>query len=203
MKKYNFLINWSLLSLAFLTAGYIIGYIVGLTTGSLFGIGVADDGTHLAQTVIYCVFGSVVSLSISLTQLSILKSIKIKISYKWILGGILGVVSSELLVGIILWQLQINRSDLGIFQGGSQLPEALIFSFSGLLIGFFQWLIIRKQFTNAVYWIPANFLGWGLGHLVMFHLLAFFLGALLLGIITGLFMSLIINSSQYYKTEVL
>lgn len=196
MKKYNFVINWSLFTVAFLTVGYIIGYIAGLITGSLFGIGVADDGTHLAQTVIYCVFGSVVSLSISLTQLSILKSIKVKISKWWILAGILGVVLSEVIAGIILWQLQINRSDLGMFQGGPQLPEALIFSFSGLLIGCFQWLVIRKQFNNSVFWIPANFLGWGLGHLVMFNLLLFFPGALLLGIITGLFFYWIIKSNK-------
>jgi hypothetical protein len=196
MKKYNFLINWSLLILAFLTVGYIVGYIAGLTTGSLFGIGVADDGTHLAQTVIYCVFGSVVVTSISLTQLQILKNYKIKISKWWILAGILGIIISEAVAGIILWQLKINRSDLGVFQGGPQLPEALIFSFSGLLIGVFQWLVIRKQFTNSVYWIPANFLGWGLGHLVMFNLLAFFPGALLLGIITGLFMYWILKSNR-------
>lgn len=196
MKKYNLLINWSLFTVAFLTAGYIVGYIAGLITGSFFGLTVADDGTHLAQTVIYCVFGSVVITSISLTQLSILKRYKIKISKWWIFAGILGIVISEVIAGIILQQLQINRSDLGIFQGGPQLPEALIFSFSGLLIGFFQWLVIRKQFTNAAYWIPANFLGWGLGHLVMFNLLLFFLGALLLGIITVLFMSLILKFNK-------
>jgi hypothetical protein len=112
------------------------------------------------------------------------------------LTGILGIIISEIITGIILWQLEINRSDLGMFQGGSQLPEALIFSFSGLLIGFFQWLVIRKQFTKSVYWIPANFLGWGLGHLVMFHWLAFFPGALLPGIITGSFMSWILKSNK-------
>jgi hypothetical protein len=102
-------------------------------------------------------------------------------------------IISEVTAGIILWQLNINRSDLGVFQGGPQLPEALIFSFSGLLIGFFQWLVIRKQFSNSIYWIPANFLGWGLGHLVMFNILLFFPGALLLGIITGLFFNRIIK----------
>lgn len=196
MKKYKFLINWSLFTLAFLIAGYIVGYITGLFTGSLFGLTVADDGTHFTQTVVYCVFGSVVITSISLTQLSILKRYKIKISKRWILSGILGITISEVIAGIVLWQLQINRSDLGIFQGGHQLPEALIFSFSGLLIGFFQWLVIRKQFTNSAYWIPASFLGWGLGHLVMFHFLAFFPGALVLGIITGLFFNWIIKSNN-------
>lgn len=196
MKKFNFLIKWSLLTLAFLTVGYIVGYIAGLITGSLFGVGVADDGTHLAQTVVYCVFGSVVVTFISLSQLSILKSNKVIISKWWILAGILGIVFSEAIAGIILWQLKINRSDLGMFQGGSQLPEAWIFSFSGLLIGFFQWLVIRKQFSNSVYWIPANFLGWGLGHLVMFKILLFFPGALLLGIITGIFMSWIFKSNE-------
>jgi hypothetical protein len=139
----------------------------------------------------------VVITSISLTQLSILKSYKIKISKWWILAGILGITISEVIAGIVLWQLEINRSDLGMFQGGPQLPEALIFSFSGLLIGFFQWLVIRKQFANAAYWIPANFLGWGLGHLVMFHFFAFFPGALVLGIITGLFFNGLSNPTNH------
>ena len=196
MKKYNFLIKWSLITLAFLTLGYFVGYIAGLFTGSLFGLTVADDGTHLTQTVVYCVFGSVVITSVTLTQLSILKRHKIKISKWWILAGILGIIISEVIAGIVLWQLDINRSDLGIFQGGPQLPEALIFSFSGLLIGTFQWLVIRRQFNNSVYWIPANFLGWGLCHIVMFHLLAFLPGGLLLGIITGLFIFWILKSNK-------
>lgn len=192
----KFLIKWILLTSALLSVGYITGYIAGLLTGSLFGLTVAHDGTHLAQTVVYCVFGSVVITSISITQLSVLKRYNIKISKWWILSGIVGIIISEVIAGVVLWQLEINRSDLGIFQGGPQLPEALIFSFSGLLIGVFQWLVIRKQFNNSVYWIPANVLGWGLGHLVMFHLLAFFLGAFVLGSITGLFFYWIIKSNK-------
>lgn len=194
MRKYKFLIHWSLLTLPFLTLGYFVGFIAGTLTGELFGLTIADDGNHFTQTIVYCVFGSVVIISISLTQLWILKKYKITISKWWILAGILGIIISELIAGIILWKLQINRSDLGIFQGGPPLPEALIFSFSGLLIGFFQWLVIKKQFSNSVYWIPANFLGWGLCHLVMFHFLAFFPGALVLGISTGLSFSQIIKS---------
>lgn len=196
MKNFKFLIIWSLLTLAFLTLGYFVGYIAGSLTGELFGLTASDDGTHLIQTIVYCVFGSVVVTSVSLTQLSILKKYKIKISKWWVSAGILGIVISEIISGIILWQMEINRSDLGIFQGGPQPPEALIFSLSGLLIGIFQRLTIRKQFTNSIYWIPANFIGWGFGHLVMFRVVAFFPGALLLGIITGLFFIWIIKSSQ-------
>lgn len=192
MNKFKFLTNWSLLTLAFLTLGYFVGYIAGSLTGELFGLSITDDGTHLEQVVIYSVFGSVVVTSISLTQLYILKRHRIKISKLWIPAGIVGIVISEAIAGIILWQLSVNRSDLGIFQGGPQLPEALIFSFSGLLMGVFQWYVIRKQFKDSVYWIPASFLGWGLGHLAMFHILAFFPGALILGIITGLFFNRII-----------
>ena len=197
MKKYNFLINWSLFTVAFLIVGYIIGYIIALIVNSLLGNeNYQNDGTYLSQILVYCVFGSVVSSTISLTQLSILKSSKVIISKWWILAGILGITISEVVSGIRLSQLEINRSTIGIFQNGPQLPEAMIFSFSGLLIGVFQWLVIRKQFTNSFYWIPANFLGWGLGHLVMFTALAFFLGALLLGIITGLFMFWILKSNK-------
>jgi hypothetical protein len=195
MKNYKFLIHWSLLTLPFLTLGYFVGFMAGSLTNELFGLSVADDGTHFTQTIVYCVFGSVVITSVSATQRFVLKEYKTVISKLWILAGIPGIIISEVIAGIVLWQLQINRSDLGVFQGGPQLPEALIFSFSGLLIGFFQWLVIRKQFSNSVYWIPANFLGWGLGHLVMFHFLAFFPGALVLGIITGIFFNWIIKSN--------
>lgn len=194
--KNKFLIKWILLTIAFLSVGYITGYIAGMLTGSLFGLTVADDGSHFTQTVVYCVFGSVVITSICLTQLSILQRYNIKISKWWILSGIAGIIISEVIAGVVLWQMEINRSDIGIFQRGPQLPEALIFSFSGLLIGVFQWLVIRKQFNNSVYWIPANVLGWGLGHLIMFHLLAFFLGALVLGILTGLFFYWIVKSNK-------
>lgn len=60
-----------------------------------------------------------------------------------------------------------------------------------------QWIVIRKKFSNSVYWIPAGFLGWGLGHLAMFNALAFFIGAIVLGTITGLFMQWILKT----KTE--
>lgn len=196
MRYHKFLINWSLLTLAFLTIGYFLGYMAGLTTGSIFGLTVADDGPHYVQTIVYCVFGSVVVTSISLTQLSILKNYGVKISKWWILAGIAGVIISEVIAGILLWKLDINRSDLGVFQGGHQWPEALIFSFSGLLMGIFQWLVIRKQYAQSIYWIPVSFMGWGLGHLVMFNILMFFAGALLLGLITGLFVILIMKSSR-------
>ena len=194
--KANFLIKWILLTLAFLTVGYIIGYIAGISVNLLLGNNTYEQGSYLSQILVYCAFGSVVGGTVSLTQLKILKSNKVIISKWWILASILGIVISEVISGIILWQLGINRSSIGVFQGGPQIPEALVFSFSGLLIGVFQWLVIRKQFANSVYWIPANFLGWGLGHLVMIHLLSFFLGALLLGIITGLFMEMIIKYSK-------
>jgi hypothetical protein len=196
MKKYKFLINWSLLMLTFLTVGNFIGFMAGSLTGELFGLEITDEGTHLTQTIIYCVYGSVLIAVISLTQLLILREYKIKISKWWILAGIPGIIISEIIAGIILWQLNINRSDLGIFQGGPHLPEALIFSFSGLLIGYFQWLVIRKQLTRSVYWIPANFLGWGLGFSVMFHLWAFLPGELLTGMITGIFMYWILKSNK-------
>lgn len=185
--KANFLIKWILLTLAFLSVGYIIGYIAGISVNLLQGNNTYEQGSYLSQILVYCAFGSVVSATVSLTQLKILKSNNVIISKWWILAGILGIVISEVISGIILWQLGINRSSIGVFQGGQQIPEALVFSFSGLLIGTFQWLVIRKKFLKSVYWIPANFLGWGLGHLVMFSALAFFIGALLLGVITGLF----------------
>jgi len=199
--KTKFLIKWILLTLAFLTVGYIIGYIAGISVNLLLGNDTYEQGSYLSQILVYCAFGSVVAGTVSLTQLKILKSNNVIISKWWILAGILGIVISEVISGIILWQLGINRSSIGVFQGGPQLPEALVFSFSGLLIGAFQWIVIGKKFSNSVYWIPANFLGWGLGHLAMFNALAFFIGAIILGAITGLFMQLILKTNAESHQE--
>ena len=46
------------------------------------------------------------------------------------------------------------------------LPPIWIFALVGMLIGFGQWLILRKHITNAEWWIPVTAVAWAIGALV-------------------------------------
>ena len=47
----------------------------------------------------------------------------------------------------------------------SNLELILVFPLIGTLIGFFQWLLLRRRITQAAWWILASALGWGLAAL--------------------------------------
>ena len=61
----------------------------------------------------------------------------------WIFTSIAGIIIGELIAGIVLWELGVDRADLGFAQGGSAFPEALILVFSGALIGLFQMPLLK------------------------------------------------------------
>lgn len=103
----------------------------------------------------------------------------------------------------MLWQLGLNRYELRFIEF-RPLPEALIFACAGLIIGLFQWIILRRFFIRSGYWILASTLGWGICILITFFvglidkeasLFAFFLGALLYGAITGATLIRILQNS--------
>ena len=91
-----------------------------------------------------------------------------------------GFIFGEMLAGWILWKFDISRADLGWAQGGSILAEALIFTFSGALIGLFQYPLLKKVYFKAEIWIVVSAITWGLVPLVIF-----IFGGLVLGAITG------------------
>lgn len=51
---------------------------------------------------------------------------------------------------------------------GSNFSITLGFSLIGTLIGFFQWLLLRRRIPQAAWWILANTFGWGLAALGMY-----------------------------------
>ena len=79
------------------------------------------------------------------------------------------------------------------------MPEVLVFTMAGLIIGFLQWFQLKKHYRRSFSWVPLNALGWGMCLLVMYlpklnpalnHILIlvllFSLGATLYGALTGL-----------------
>ena len=177
--KIKFFVIWTLWSTLLIPAGVILGGLVGLGISAGFGYGYGGGEPPLVSICVYCGWVSVIGAVISLNQWLLLRR-KIKISALWILACIGGFIIGETVVGLFLWKLEISRGDLGWAEGGSILAEALIFTFSGIIIGLFQYPLLRKVYRKAGLWVVVSTISWGLVPLVIF-----IFGGLTLGAITG------------------
>ena len=183
-EKLKFIGYWTLLSLAIIPLSYIVSLIVVLLVHGAFGFTQMEGGTYLSQTVMQVAGGGVIGLGTGLYQRSLLQKV-FNVKASWIYTLVIGFALTELIVCIILWQLGINRYELRFIES-NPLPEALIFAVTGLVIGLFQWTILRKHFKRSGYWILASTAGWGVCILMtVLSVWAFFLGTLLYGAITG------------------
>lgn len=195
-EKLKFWTNWTLLSSGIIPLSYIISLIAVLLVQGAFGFDQMDWGTPLSNTLSQIAGGTIIGLGTGIYQKSLLRRI-FNVSSSWIFTLIIGFVTSELIAGIILWQLGLDREKLRFIEY-KPLPETLIFASAGLLIGLLQWRILRRFFFRSGYWIIASTLGWGIcilinilwfvpfiHNLVWAVILVFALGSLLYGAITG------------------
>jgi hypothetical protein len=183
-KKIQFFMYWTLLSFGIIPVTYMISLIVVLLVHGAFGFGQMEGGTYLSQTVMQIAGGAVIGLGAGLYQRSLLKKV-FNVSSSWIYTLVIGFAVTELIVCIILWQLGLNRYELRFIEF-KPLPESLIFASAGLIIGLSQWTILRRFFSRNIYWVLASTLGWGICVFVtQISVWAFFIGALLYGVITG------------------
>ena len=187
-EKFHFWINWTLLSMVIIILGYITGGIVLLLIHGAFGFTLQDWGTPLSQTLGHIAAGAVLGLAVGLFQRSYLKRL-FNVPALWIYALIIGFVVIELISGIILSQMGINRGELKFFEyktPGNPPGESLIYALAGLVAGFIQWPILYRSFSRGVFWVLASTLGWGICFMItMVSVWAFILGALLYGAITG------------------
>lgn len=188
--KLKIWINWSLLSLLIVPLSYLVSLIVVLLVHGAFGYNQMEGGTYLSQTVMQVAGGAVIGLGTGLYQRALLTKI-FQVPVSWIYNLVISFAVTELIVCIVLWQMGINRYELRFIEH-NPLPEVPIFAFAGLLTGIMQWLTLRKYFSYSGLWIAASTVGWGLCILItVTGIFAFFIGALLYGIITGLTITLI------------
>lgn len=178
-EKNQFFINWTGLITLFMFISATVGFIAVMIVNGILGYDYLENGPPFVETVNYCAVCSIIAVVIGLTQWLLLRR-KIKISSLWILASIGGILISESLAGLVLWKLEINRADLGLFQAGPILPEVLIFTFTGALIGIFQFPLLKKYYHKAGLWIPASIIAW-----VTVPLAVYALGGITLGAITG------------------
>jgi|WetSurSiteA1Bulk_404760.scaffolds.fasta_scaffold53322_1 hypothetical protein len=195
-EKIKFWTNWTLLSFGIIPLSYIVSLIAVLLVQGAFGFGQMDWGTPLSNTLSQIAGGTIIGLGTGLYQKSLLQK-ACKVSSSWIYSLIIGFVTSELIAGIILWQLDLDREKLRFIED-NPLPETLIFASAGLLTGFLQWRILKRFFFRSGCWVIASTLGWGICILinilwfipfihnsVLAVVMVFSLGSLLYGVITG------------------
>lgn len=187
-EKFHFWISWTLLSLGIIILGYVAGGIALLLIHGAFGFSLNDWGTPLSQTLGHVAAGAVLGLAVGLFQRSFLKKL-FRVPVFWIYALIIGFVLTELISGIVLTQMGINRGEIKFFEyetPGDPPGESLIYAIAGLLTGFFQLPIVSKSFSRSFFWVLASTLGWGICFMItMISVWAFFLGALFYGAITG------------------
>jgi hypothetical protein len=197
-EKFRFWINWTLLSLGIIPLSYLISLIAVLLVHGAFGFSMTDEGTKLSQTLMQIAGGAVLGLGAGICQKSLLRRL-FKVSSSWIYTLITGFAISELIICIILWQLDLNRYQLRFIEG-QPLPEAIFFACAGLVVGLFQWTILKKHFSRSGYWILASTIGWGACLLpTIINEFAFIFGALLYGAITGAALIWLLQRRQEVK----
>jgi divalent metal cation (Fe/Co/Zn/Cd) transporter len=176
------------LSLVIIILGYIVGGTALLLIHGAFGFSQYEWGTPLSQTLGHVAAGAVLGLAMGLFQRSFLKKL-FNVPAFWIYALIIGFVVIELISGIILSQMGINRGEIKFFEyqtPGDPPGESFIYAIVGLLTSLIQWPILSRSFSRSAFWVLASTLGWGICFMItMISVWAFFLGALLYGAITG------------------
>lgn len=115
----------------------------------------------------------------------------------WVIG--LGLVQARLLRqkagGMVLWifvvacYVPIIGSTLNFNDSSSSLPAFI----AGGILGVIQFFVLRKRTPEAILWIPASMLAWGISYIIGYRFFSIFGGAFYLiavgvinGIVTGI-----------------
>lgn len=196
MKENKEYAKWILHHTWVIIASYIAGIIVLLLIHGAFGFTMNDDGTYLSNTLMHVGCGIVLAFGTGILQKEILKKY-FPVSFYWVLSLITGFVVAELIAGLVLWQLEIYRGLINIFNTTYHLPEALIFALAGLISGSMQAAYLKRYYNKIFYWIAASASGWGLLILSTYlGIIAFLAGIILYGAITGFAISRILEQNR-------
>ena len=191
-EKVQFWRKWILVNALVLILGYIVsGFFVLLINEVIFGLTMSEWGTPFEQSIMQIAAGTVIGISMGITQWLLLRKV-FDVSLFWLYSVAIGFIIIELIAGIILWKLNINRGELSFIEFNA-LAHALILAITGLLIGMIQLPLLRKHYSGSVYWVIASTLAWGISILItvidqeseLALLITFIIGAFLYGAITG------------------
>lgn len=190
-EKFRFWRNWTLLNAAFFVIGYIVVIFYSILLMEAFDLPWDEWGSPLQQTMWKIGEGAILGFCIGIIQWRLLRRV-FRVSLFWLYSVPVGIILAELMAGIVLLKLDINRGECAFWEN-YPLFHALITASYGLLIGLIQLPFLRKYFSGGAFWIIASTLAWGVSILItaikvsndIFLLVAFILGLLLYGAITG------------------
>ena len=189
--KVKFLRNWTLLNASFFIIGYIMMLLFGILMMEITNISMSEWPSPIEQTVWQIGNAILIGGSVGFIQWKMLRK-TYSISSSWIYLIPAGMIFTELITGILLWKMGINRGEFAFWEA-NPLPHALIVTIYGLVIGLIQSPILRKHFSMSAIWIVASTIAWGVSILItaikvsndIFLLITFIVGILLYGLITG------------------
>ncbi|MDY6875790.1 MAG: hypothetical protein SWK90_06255 [Chloroflexota bacterium] len=150
--EWRFLLQWVMVS----TLGFAIGFPMGRAMGGAEVFGVEIQ---------FVTVGLAIGFFVGIMQWLVLWR-QISRSGCWVLastlGGAVGIVVGLIMLivvaTIIGFDLEANTDEFssGAFAGF----VAIWFGGIGFSIGTMQWLILRRQISQAGYWVLASFMGW-------------------------------------------
>lgn len=121
--------------------------------------------------------GGVMGLVLGLFQWPVLYGV-LRAAWWWIVASVLGWAVGFPLGVFAAQQLGLVEAGFGVVTG----------TVTGACVGLAQWLVLRRQVTQAGWWLPATIFAWGVG-LFYYQPGATWLGLLygaLVGIVTGI-----------------
>ncbi len=138
----SFMINWLLMNVAGLVIGMTLRQFVFQLAFGLVGGGLMGKAVE----------GAVIGTVIGAGQFYALPS-QIHRSKGWIIASAIGWAVGWSLGWRTAWQLF----------GGFSTVFGIVGAMSGIFTGVFQWLILRRQLSQAGWWILAPTIAWGVG----------------------------------------
>lgn len=189
--KFKFWRKWTLLNALVIIILYPVGLFISLMISEAFGYSTDAWAPPFVQVIMFIGNGVLIGFGIGITQWLLLRK-NFNVSSFWKYSVAIGFVIAELIVGLILLKLDINRGELN-FVEGNPLAHSLIMAMSGLLIGLIQIPFLKIHSYGKAYWVLASTLAWGLSVLVtsidhgneISLLINFVIGAIIYGSITG------------------
>ncbi len=198
--KSKFLIKWVILNTLALLFGLIFSFTFALYISTTLE---SSMNNALAHAIGYSFLGAGAGAFVGFFQWKMLRK-RVPISASWILASAVGLMISEIVVGLALWLIGSDR-DL-VQESQSILIYTLIYAIGGAIVGIFQRSSFDSVSSKSNLWIYACALGWGISIMIIqigfrmdrpFPIItAFIFGILVLGLITGLFLVKIVDMNS-------
>ena len=185
----EFYTAWVSFSIISGIAAFIIYVVIAKTYNAIAGDWIVVDGVphiaedYLLQYILWPLFG----LLYGYLQYILLRRYFPRMGW-WILATVV----SLSLTPLVIVMVQKLASTLGIdpYSVWSGVIQLVLV---GGLLGVAQWLVLRNHIPNAIWWVPANMIGWGsvgvLGNLG-------FIVLMFPAVATGIALYLLLKSSQ-------